>query len=172
MIPINVNKSLVSAEKQCGPVYHAFLIVCQEKHNTACFWPWCADSNTFFSLRCYFFDLSDIDISDSVEAVVASFTVRFSLGVCEMSGLCNQRSAVGLVEAPHTRRVYVLVQWLSFSSLQCSAPLLHTARPLIWPGGWYVFFSLSLHFSPFSLIVFSILLKGHLFLFYFPLRNT
>lgn len=67
-------------------------------------------SNTFFSLRCYYFDLSDIDISDSVEAVLASFTVRFSLGVCEMSGLCNQHSAVGLVEAPLTRRVYVLVQ--------------------------------------------------------------
>lgn len=67
-------------------------------------------SDTFFSPCCYSFDLSDIDISDSAEAVLASFAVRFSLGVCEMSGLCNQRSAAGLVEAPLTRRVYVLVQ--------------------------------------------------------------
>lgn len=69
-------------------------------------------SATFFFLRIVSsaFDLSDIDISDSVEAVLASFTVRFSLGVCKMSGLCNQRSAVGLVEAPLTCRVYVLVQ--------------------------------------------------------------
>lgn len=112
MIPIHLNKSLVSAENQCGPArkstYCMFLTLMRR-----------LQSNTFFSLRCHFFDLSDIDISDSVEAVLASFTVRFSLGVCEMSGLCNQRSAVGLVEAPHTRRVYVLVQWLSFSSLQC-----------------------------------------------------
>lgn len=68
-------------------------------------------SDTFFSLCIVTaFDLSDIDISDFVEAVLASFTVRFSLGVCKMSGLCNQRSAVGLVEAPLTRRVDVLVQ--------------------------------------------------------------
>lgn len=67
-------------------------------------------SDTFISLHCYCFDLSDIDIPDSVEAVLASFTVRYSLGVCEMSGLCNQRSAFGLIEAPLTRRVYVLVQ--------------------------------------------------------------
>lgn len=124
--------------------------------------------DTFFFSLCIVtaFDLSDIDISDFVEAVLASFTVRFSLGVCKMSGLCNQRSAVGLVEAPLTRRVYVLVQWLSFSSLQCSAPLLHTARPLIWPGGWYVFFSL-LFISPlFFAYCFSVPLQGYFFTFH------
>lgn len=57
MIPIHLNKSLVSAENQCGPARkstYCMILTLMRR----------LQSNTFFSLRCHFFDLSDIDISD------------------------------------------------------------------------------------------------------------
>ncbi len=94
MIPINVNKSLVSAENQCGPVYHAFLIVCQEKHNTACFWPWCADcSQTHFSpcvvtsLTCRILTFLTLWKLCSPRSLFASLWVFVKWAVCAISAV-------------------------------------------------------------------------------------
>lgn len=172
MMPINWNKSLVSADNR-GPVYHAFLIVFQEKHilhvfdldaQTAVkhiFLPallllWLVGYWHFWLWKRF-----------SPRSLSASLWVFVKWAVC----------AISAVLLDSLKLLWPAVCMSLFNdcpSVHCSAQLLSfTQLGHLSDQVADMFSFLFLFISPLFFAHFSILLQGHLFIFFFfPLRKT